>query len=49
MCTITQSCKECKNYGKGGCYYGPKIIVKIFGPVWVPANAWCNRFDHKSR
>ena len=49
MCTITQKCKDCQSYDKGCCYYGPKWVVKIFGPRWVPANAWCNRFDQKTR
>ena len=54
MCEVTkkciiEKCKDCESYGKGGCYYGPKLIVKIFGPMWVPATAWCNRFNGKTR
>lgn len=49
MCCILQKCEDCKRYGKGGCYYGLRVIVKIFGPMPVPATAWCNRFKEKTR
>jgi hypothetical protein len=49
MCAITENCQNCAKYDKGGCYHGPKVIVKIFGPMWVPATAWCNRFMEKAR
>ena len=42
-------CKNCENYRICACYYGPKVLVRIFGPMIVPANAWCNRFNEKMR
>ena len=47
MCCITEKCENCKKYGDGGCYHGPKLIVKVFGPMYVPATAWCNRFRQR--
>lgn len=48
-CEITENCKDCENYNSGGCYYGLKLLVRIFGPLIVPENGWCNRFDQKTR
>lgn len=49
MCCISEKCEDCKRYDDGGCYYGPRVIVKIIGPMLVPANGWCNRFKQKTR
>lgn len=50
MSCIVEKCKNCESYEKGGCYYGPTWIIKIFGPMYnVPKNGWCNRFNEKIR
>ena len=33
MCCISEKCEDCKRYDDGGCYYGPRVIVKIVGPI----------------
>lgn len=45
--TISENCKDCCHHDHGYCYYGPKILVSIFGPMRVPKTGWCNRFDNK--
>lgn len=47
---ITENCENCQSYDHGVCYYGPKLVVLLFGPMYnVPKTGWCNRYNQRIR
>ena len=47
---ISESCQYCVSYRRGACYYGPKLLILLFGPMYnVPKTGWCNRFKERTR